>query len=94
MANYCLKNSVVDKLAHNANPDYKAKVHAKCSLTFTFHSAHLIVKILQGVDEIVNSFHFFILNMTFEWLIHIRTDNLRLSFIFVCLCTHMEEISS
>lgn len=53
VTNNCLKNSVADKLAHNTNPDYKAKVHMKCNLTFTFHSAHLILKILQeGVEEI------------------------------------------
>lgn len=83
VANYSLENSVMDKLAHNTNPDYKTKVHTKCNLTFTFHSAHLIMKILQkGVEEI-NSFYFFILNTTLEWIIHIRTDDLRLSFIFV-----------
>jgi len=65
----------VDKLAHNTTPNYKAKVCKKHN--FTFHSVHLIMKILQkGVEEIVNSFYFFVLNMTFEWTIHIRTDNL------------------
>lgn len=84
MANYCLKKLVVDKLAHNTNPDYKAKVSAKYNLAFTFHFAHLILKILQkGVEEIVNTFYFFILNMIFEWIIHVRTDDHRLSFIFV-----------
>lgn len=42
LANYCPKNSVVHKLAHNTNPEYKAKVRMKCSLTFTFCSPHLL----------------------------------------------------
>lgn len=70
LANYCLNNTVVHELAHNKNPKYKVKVHMKCDPTFTFCSAHLLMKLLQkGVEKIVNSFYFFILHMTFEWII-------------------------
>lgn len=87
LAKYCLKNSVVHELAHNTNPEYKAKVHMKCNLTFTFRSAHLLYPTpTKRSGKTCQQFLF--LYLTYD----IWTNNfLRLSFIFVQLYTHRQK---
>lgn len=69
LANHCLKNSAVHELAHNTNPEYKAKVHMKRNLSHSILPTSFIKFQQKGVEEIVNSSNFFILFKTFEWII-------------------------
>lgn len=72
----------------------KATVHMKCNLSFTFHPTSVIIRILLWESykkEERNLLIASILNIRFEQIIRRRTDNLRLSFTFVWLCSYQKS---